>query len=252
MSRKTKPLIESIADRDQLIDAILERFLIAHDMPDDISSWFRKGKVWLAEAIIARDFDSLRELLDGYRETDRAVFVEVTGLRLPKGSGKKPYSMLREWCGLTSAWQEHDEAKRALSVEYQKLDKRYGGRTDSMVEGLQQIYADGWTEIRQLTDQAGNSFEGLFRPGRDNEYHPLSGPGLKKQSLFAVAGKYWKALMRLRAAEAVLAVENDRKRRAEITQRAGQVVQAQSAVQDQPIAAAVIASTQTPDMSFFL
>lgn len=159
MSRKTKPLIESIADRDQLIDAILERFLIAHDMPDDISSWFRKGKVWLAEAIIARDFDSLRELLDGYRETDRAVFVEVTGLRLPKGSGKKPYSMLREWCGLTSAWQEHDEAKRALSVEYQKLDKRYGGRTDSMVEGLQQIYADGWTEIRQLTDQAGNGKE---------------------------------------------------------------------------------------------
>lgn len=221
MSRKPKALIDSITDQEQLIDAILQHFADAyrHTCSAEYLPILVADKRWLARAMVERDFSILRELALGFRDIDCDVFRSVTGVRLPKGKGKKPYAMIREWCGLSPAWQEHDDAKRALSIEYEKLFVRYGAHTEPMVEGLQLIWDEGWTEIRQLTDQAGRTYEGLFRPGSTSEYHPLSGPDLKKESLLAVAGKYWKALMRLRLAEGVLAAEVDKQRRVEICQR---------------------------------
>lgn len=218
MSRKSAPATSTITDRDELI-AVCTQALVAG--AGETYEGIEDRKRWLAVAIADRDFNWLQDLAAGYRERDKQVFGDLTGVRLPKNNRKQTYRLIRQWCGLSDAWQANEEAGKALRAAEEAVRQKHRnvlGQTgdqyfDSVVLEVDRILDEGYTVV-------GETPEGtvLLNPDVKTQYYPLKLKSRKRRAVLQDAVPYVVARIAARTASAAYAAEVEAKRRASASQ----------------------------------
>lgn len=164
------PLIESGLPREELEMAIATRYMKAmrekgSHFPDEV----RDYHVDYARAILDRAFYFLEFITNGLNATGKAVFCEVTGLKLPKAIGASRKALM-EWAGTDPKHDALRKAKRSLKINRDSVAGQIGNM-DEFVALIAGYYASGLVQMIRmnrayiLANRAGTSGINLSEKG---------------------------------------------------------------------------------------
>lgn len=140
------PLIESGLPREELEMAIATRYMKAmrqkgSHFPDEV----RDYHVDYARAILDRAFYLLEFITNGLNETGKAVFCEVTGLKLPKAIGASRKALM-DWAGTDPKQDALRKAQRSLTIHRESVARQIGNM-DEFVSMIDEHYAKGLVQL---------------------------------------------------------------------------------------------------------
>ena len=141
---QTLPLIEQDLPREdlsQLIAELYNKALTAKGVAKlgEITVFNTK----FAEAVLNRNFIDLEHITNGLNDTGKAVFAEVTGVRLPKGQ-KVSREALRDWCGVSVLDDQIRAAHRAVKAGHDEAARHFKTGMPQIVAMVQEWYDKGF------------------------------------------------------------------------------------------------------------
>lgn len=144
---QTLPLIEQDLAREDLSRLIAELYnkaLSAKGVAKlgEITAFNTK----FAEAVLNRNFIDLEHITNGLNDTGKAVFAEVTGVRLPKGQ-KSSREALRDWCGVTALDDQIRASHRAVKVWHDAAARHFKTGMPQIVAMVQDWYDKGFVVL---------------------------------------------------------------------------------------------------------
>lgn len=152
------PIVETIVDRDELLDAIAQVICRNQAQSNGHGYIVTQYQRQLALAIVERDAITLEHILMTPDWAMRKAFEEVTGIRL-HSTYKQAWKTLRNWGGLTDLWQDVRDAAWAANSQFEALALR-SVTQPGMQDQVKLAYDLGFREIRMV-----NAEYRLCKPG---------------------------------------------------------------------------------------
>jgi hypothetical protein len=152
------PIVDTIEDRDELLDAIAQVICRNQAQSNGHGYAVTFYQRQLALAIVERDAVSLEHILMTPDWAMRKAFEEVTGIRL-HSTYKQAWKTLRAWGGLSDLWQDVRDAAWAANSQFEALALRSVTKP-GMVDEVKLAYDLGFREIRMV-----NADYRLCKPG---------------------------------------------------------------------------------------
>lgn len=141
---QTLPLIEQDLPREdlsRLIAALYNKSLAAKGVATlGVITVFNTK---FAEAVLTRNFIDLEHITNGLNDTGKAVFAEVTGVRLPKGQ-KVSREALRDWCGVSALDEQIRAAHREVKSCHDAAARHFKTGMPQIVAMVQDWYDKGF------------------------------------------------------------------------------------------------------------
>lgn len=165
-------------------------------------------KLGFAKAVCERNFGRLLDCLVEH-SSDLIVLRRITGLTLNLARPNVALTKLRQWCGLSDAFERMFKAEQEYFAQEDKLQDVGAGFKTSLVAKVRELAEEGWTDIA-----AADGHLYAFKPGDRTQGHVISGPKVHKSSFWGVAGGLYKARCAWELAKQEYKAETEMQKRA--------------------------------------